>query len=387
MPEENSGSIFSRFKKKADAPAEAAKPAAPAQPPPPPPPASPAAQPPAAAQPPQAPPPPPAPVQRAPDAAAGAVREELAALRAEIEALKSRPPVELPPPPQEGEDFSFRLGRAEGLLAELGRQLAGVEAASRSGFERTVNKDEVKNLDIRLGDLAGLLEGLRRTFAREGELAARLERAETSVAELKTALAGEQARLKSGLDELAPKEEVDSLRVGVAAAAAAAGEIKQRFAQFAEEFAAVERRCHKAVGEVQGLAKAAEQDKGAEQFGEYLKETVARLNEKLAAAETAMHAGLTELSGRLKANEVLYKKMFTEAEERLRKSVEPQLKSIDGQLGWLRENLLRLSDDYATVTERKMKALEAKYSAFEVIARRMDAIDAVLKKSGRIGLP
>ncbi|MDA8132077.1 MAG: hypothetical protein M0011_11290 [Elusimicrobia bacterium] len=380
MTEENSGSIFSKVKNMASQP-EAGVPA-----PPPPPPAAQQA----------VPPPPPAAVQPAAapgrqppvaDPGIAAVRSELAALRGEVETLRNRPLPELPPPPREGEDFSFRLGRAEGMLGEVGRQLAAVEAASRARLEKTASKDELKNFDIRLGDLSGMLEGLKRTFAREGEMAARLELAESALTELRTALSGEQARLKSGLEEMAPKEDLDPLRVGVAGARAAAEEVRKSFAQFAEEFNAIEKQCHRAVGEVQGLAKAAEQDKGAEQFGEYLKEAVSRLNEKLAAAETVMHAGLTELSGRLKANEVLYKKMFTEAEERLRKSVEPQLKNMDGQLGWLRDNLLRLSDDYATVTERKIKALEAKYSAFEVIARRMDAIDAALKKSGRIGLP
>jgi len=79
--------------------------------------------------------------------------------------------------------------------------------------------------------------------------------------------------------------------------------------------------------------------------------------------------------------------MFSAAEERLAKGLEPRLKDMDGQLRWLRESVIRLSDDYAVVTERRMRALEAKYSAFETIARRMDAIDAALKKAGRIGLP
>lgn len=316
------------------------------------------------------------------------MRGELDSLRAEIEALKNRPVVELPPPPAEGEgDFSFRLGRAEGLLEEMRQTFSSLEEASRSRIEKAATRDELKNFDLRLSDLGMMMENLKRTFAREGEISARLDQAEASVTELKTAIEGQQAQIKSGMEALAPAEELDALRVGLSGAAAGVEDVKRRFAQFAAEFTAIEKQCHKALGEAQGLAKAAAQDQGTVQFDEYLKETVSRLNEKLAEAETAMHAGLTELSGRIKANEVLYKKMFTESEERLRKSVEPQIKSIEGQLGWLRENLLRLSDDYATVTERKIKALEAKYSAFEVIARRMDAIDAALKKSGRIGLP
>ena len=163
--------------------------------------------------------------------------------------------------------------------------------------------------------------------------------------------------------------------------------MKSRLSLYSEEFSGVERGCRKALGEMQGYVKSAEQKPMAEKFDEYLKESVARLSDRLAEAETAMHAGLAELSGRLTANEILYKKIFTEAEERLRKSVEPELKSVDGQLKWLRENMIRLSDDYTVVAERKMRALEGKYAAFEAIARRMDAIDAALKMGGKIGLP
>lgn len=387
MPEET-GPIFSKFKKKAAQVAGVTPPA----PPPPPPPAAQSAAP-VPPPPPQAaqavpPPPPPPPAAPVPDGRLAAMQEELAALRAEMEALKNRPQLELPPPPAEGEgDFSFRLGRAEGLIEELRHELAAADEASRARLEKAPTRDEVKNLDLRVSDIGGMLDSLKRTFAREGEISARLERTEASMAELRTVLEGQHAQLKAGLDSLAPAEDVDALRVGVAGAAASVEDIKRRFAQFAEEFSAIEKQCHKALGEAQGLAKAAAQDQGAAQFDEYLKEAVSRMNGKLAEVETAMHAGLTELSGRIKANEVLYRKMFAESEERLRRSVEPQMKNIEGQLNWLRDNLLRLSDDQAEVTERKIKALEAKYSAFEVIARRMDAIDAALKKSGRIGIP
>lgn len=305
------------------------------------------------------------------------------------EAPPPPPPSRFPPPPlppMANADLLRRLERAESVIEGLRRQAAAAEEEGRERAAKAASKDEVKNIDLRMSDLAAAYDGLGRAFAREGELAARLELAEGALAEFKTQLPGQQLQLKTKLDVLAPKEEVDALRVNVSGAAAALDEMKRRFTQYAEEFSGVERECRKALGEMQGYVKSAEQKPLAEKFDEYLKESVARLSDKLAEVETAMHAGLAEMSGKLLAGEVLYKKIFTEAEERLRKSVEPELKSMDGQLKWLRENMIRLSDDYTVVAERKMRALEGKYSAFEAIARRMDAIDAALKMGGKIGL-
>ncbi|MDP2864693.1 MAG: hypothetical protein Q8O90_00430 [Elusimicrobiota bacterium] len=284
-------------------------------------------------------------------------------------------------------DLLRRLERAESVIEDLRRQAAAAEEEGRERAAKAASKDEVKNIDLRMSDLAAAYDGLGRAFAREGELAARLELAEGALAEFETQLPGQQAQLKTKLDVLAPKEEVDALRVSVSGAASALDGMKKRFTQYAEEFSGVERECRKALGEMQGYVKSAQEKPLTEKFDEYLKESVARLSDKLAEVETAMHSGLAEMSGKLLAGEVLYKKIFTEAEERLRKSVEPELKSMDGQLKRLRENMIRLSDDYTVVAERKMRALEGKYSAFEAIARRMDAIDAALKMGGKIGLP
>lgn len=300
------------------------------------------------------------------------------------------PPARFPPPPlppMANADLLRRLERAETVIEDLRRRAAAAEEEGGARAARAASKDEVKNIELRVSDLASAHDGLGRAFAREAELAARLERAEGALAEFRTLLPGQQAQLKTRLDALAPRDEVDALRVNVSGAVSALDEMRKRFAQFAEEFSGVERECRKALGEMRGCVKSAQEKPLAEKFDEYLKESVARVSDKLAEVETAMHAGLAELSGRLTAGEILYKKIFTEAEERLRKSVEPELKSIDGQLKWLRENMIRLSDDYTVVAERKMRALEGKYSAFEAIARRMDAIDAALKMGGKIGLP
>lgn len=305
------------------------------------------------------------------------------------EAPPPPPPGRLPPPPlppMANVDLLRRLERAESVIEDLRRQAAAAEEEAKERAAKAASKDELKNIDLRMSDLAAAYDGLGRAFAREAELAARLELAEGALAEFKTQLPGQQLQLKTKLDVLAPKEEVDALRVNVSGAAAALEGLKQRFAQYAEEFSGVERECRKALGEMQGYVKSAQEKPLTEKFDDYLKESVARLSDKLAEVETAMHAGLAELSGKLLAGEVLYKKIFTEAEERLRKGVEPELKSMDGQLKWLRENMIRLSDDYTVVAERKMRALEGKYSAFEAIARRMDAIDASLKMGGKIGL-
>ena len=381
--QENSGSIFSKYKKDAEpaprpAPGGAQKAAF--NPPPPVP---------AGVNPPPPLPvyPPPPPLASPSEGRVAALEASVKALQAQLEILENKP-AELPPPPEMGvEEPGARLVRAEAVMAELRFRIEAVEDAAAGRAAKAASKDEIKNIELRISDLAASFDGLKRTFAREGELAARLERAESSLTEFATAQQGREAQLRQNLAELAPREELDTLRVNVSASAAALDDMKKRFAQYAAEFSGVEHECRKALGEVRGYVKSAEQKPLEAKFDEYLKESVAKLSVKLAELETTMHAGMAEVAGRLTAGEILYKKVFTEAEERLRKSVEPELKSVDGQLKWLRENLIRLSDDYTVVAERKMRALEGKYSAFEAISRRMDAIDAALKKGGRIGLP
>lgn len=320
-------------------------------------------------------------------------------LKAEIAALKSPAPgpAVIPPLPQFREppplpaappaELLLRLERAENVIEQMRREAAADAENVQMRVANAATRDEVKNIGLRISDLTASFDGLTRTFAREGELAARLERTEGALAEIKTLLPGQQAQLKKNVEEFVPREEMDAMRANVLGAQASVEEIKRAFARYSEEFSGVERECRKTLGEAKGYAKSAEQNPLAAQFDEYLKESVSRLGMKLAEVETSLHAGLADLSGRLMASEVLYKKIFTEAEERLKKGLEPQLNNMEGQLKWLRENLIRLSDDYTVVAERKMRALEGKYSAFEAIARRMDAIDAALKMGGRVGLP
>ncbi len=288
------------------------------------------------------------------------------------------PPPPLPPPPAADAALRGRLERVEAQLEELRGCLHSAAVSPGDGL---------RDVAQRLSGLEALVDGLKRTFASEGELAARLAQAEGALASLRTAFEGQNRRTGLELDARAGRDAVDGMRVDLTVALSSIDEMKLSLAQSTDELSALGSECRRALGEAKGMLKAAEQNRGAALFDEHLREVVARLGARLSETETEMHAGFAELSGRLKANEVLYKKMFSDAEERLAKSVEPQLKGIEGQLRWLRENLIRLSDDYAVVTERKIRALEAKYSAFEAISRRMDAIDAALKKSGRLGLP
>lgn len=336
-----------------------------------------------------APPPPPPPPLPAQDQRVPALAAEVATLRKELAELRARPPSpDLPPPPPgTGEEFAFRLGRLERVVEEVRSGAAARDGAVELWLSKSVSREDFKDLSLQVSDLAYILDTLKSSFSREKELDARLLAAENSVKEMKTSVNGARAERKLEMGTMAHKDELDALNVRVSSSQASLDDVKLSLSQYAGELTAVERECGRMLGEAQGMLKAAAQDSGPRQFDEHLREVVSRLNAKLAEVETAMHAGLTELSGRLNAGEVLYRKIFADAEERLAKSIEPKLGNIEGQLRWLRENLLRLSDDYAVVTERKVRALEAKYSAFEAISRRMDAIDAALKKGGRLGLP
>lgn len=400
MAEESDGSIFSKLKKDAPPAPEAARPAAAA-------PSSAAAS----AVPAPLTPPPLPPVS---DSRLAGLEASIRALRSELDALKNKPavqpPAALPPvaenrladleagmrklhtglealtnrpaPPTKGMDeLVARLTRAESIVLDLRCQLAEGEEAVNSRVAQTASKDEMKMLDLRLADLGAAFSGLKRTFAGEAELAARLELTERSLAELNALRPGQQAQLKASLDSLVSREEVDALRVNITSALGSLEEMKRGLLLYSEDFSGVERECRKALGEMRGYMKSAAQKPLEARFDEYLKEVVAGLSGKLAEVETAMHAGLAELSGRLTTGEVLYKKMFTEAEACLRESIEPELKSVDSQLKDLRGNLNRLSDDYAVMAERKLRALEFKYSAFEAMSRRMDDIEALLRKA------
>ncbi|MBU2574142.1 MAG: hypothetical protein KKH28_08720 [Elusimicrobia bacterium] len=274
-----------------------------------------------------------------------------------------------------------RLERAESVIEELRGELAAAEDRAGTRAGAAASKDELKNLDLRMTDLSSAFGGLKRTLASEEELAASLaERSESSLTELKTAFYTQQSQVKKSLEALTPRRDIEALRVSVSGALFEFEELKRQAAEYSEEFSRIEHECRKALGEMQGYARSAKEQPLTGRFDEHLKNSVSRLNAKLAEVETSMHAALAELSGRLNADRVLYAKIFTEAEDRIKKSVEPEMQAEKGQLKWLHDNVIWLMDEYKVVTERKIRALEGKCSVFEAISRRMDAISEELEK-------
>lgn len=312
-------------------------------------------------------------------------------------AQSGKPPA---PPPDWAEALRFRLDRAEALITELQNKAPeaaplppaapatpAVQAAPAPPPPPpapAMPAPPAQPADTgRISELAASLESLKRAIAHEEALAARVGAAEAALAELKASLTGQRARLETELGSAAHKDTVDALRVGQAAALSSLEEMKADFKRYSGELEALRSECRKALGEAQGLAKVAARNQASVQMDEFLRDSVGRLGDKMAELETAMHAGLSELAARFNANEVLYNKMFSTAEERFRKDIGPQLKDLEERLRWLRDNVLKLSDDYTVVAERRMRALEAKYSAFEAIARRMNDIDAALKEAAK----
>ena len=110
----------------------------------------------------------------------------------------------------------------------------------------------------------------------------------------------------------------------------------------------------------------------AEGLSEYLRDLVAQLNTKLVEAVNTMHLSLSDMSARLTGSEAIHKKMFSDAEDRVKKSLGGEMAAMDAQLKKLREEVSWLSDEYKILMTGKISALEEKYSAaFEAIARRM----------------
>lgn len=182
-------------------------------------------------------------------------------------------------------------------------------------------------LDDLKRELAAASEGVSRAVEAEAGLAVRMERAENLIAELKVLVSSQQAQLN----------------------------------------------------------KYAEQKVVSDGLSEYLRDLVARMNARVTEAENTMHVSLSDLSARLTGNEAVYGRMFSDAESRLKKTVGGEITALDAQTKRLRESVVWLADEYKIVMERKIRALEGRYSAFEAIARRMDTIDAALKKGGKIG--
>jgi hypothetical protein len=313
------------------------------------------------------------------DARVPSLEAALRDLRSDFDAYRARP---LPPapPPKADSELVCRLERAESVLAGLRAELATVVNREEARAGAAATKGEVKNLDLRMTDLNAAFDGLKRSLSGEGEMAARLLLTESELAEVKTAFAAHRYSVRRSLEALVPKEEIEALRVGLAAALDGLADVKRSEAQYAGEFAEIESECRKALGEMQGYVEASKEKSPAARFDEHLKNSLGKMNGKLAEVETALHAGLTKLSSRLNGDRVLYDKMFAEAEERVRAGLAPELKAAEGETKWLRENVIWLMDEYKVVMERKIRALEGKYSAFEAISKRMDTISEVLQK-------
>ncbi len=235
---------------------------------------------------------------------------------------------------------------------ENSRRIAELEAA-------------VKALRAEVAVLRGVQAGPGR------EMTARLERSENMVAELRREVAAQSEGCKASLEGVAAWEEIKKKEL--------------HLSDYLGRFSAIENECRKSLGEMQGFAKNIGEKLISERFDEYLRESVARLSGKLADVETAMYAGLGDVSSRLMVNEVLYKKMFTDAEERLKKSIEPELRVLGSQMKTVGEKVAWLSDEYEMVTRLKVRALEGKYSAFEAISKRMDIISDSLGRAGKPG--
>ncbi len=389
-----------------------------------------------------APSPAPAPAQAKPesDARVAGLEASVKALRAEINALKQAASRPLPPAPAKTTDaVEPRLERLEKAVTELGfagqqaRQKLNIEGgvsnkeleivnagvvniltlfevmkrgisqytAEFSGIERECRKSlgemqgYVKDLDQKLG--AGKSdEYLKESLARMNDKLAGVEKAmHAGLSDLSSRLvageglygklfAGAEDRLKK---ELEPDIQAVNGRLNDLSAKMTLftdeGVVMDRkmrgLSQYAAEFSDIERECRKSLGEIQGYVKNIDQKLVAERFDEYLKDSVSRLNGKLAGVEKAMHAGLSDLSSRLMTSEVLYGKIFSDAEDKLRKGLEPDMQEVNGRLKDLRAKVTWLTDEYSIVMERKMRVLEAKYSAFDVISARMDTINEVLK--------
>ncbi|MFA7008862.1 MAG: hypothetical protein WC204_08375 [Elusimicrobiales bacterium] len=260
---------------------------------------------------------------------------------------------------------------------------------------RPGNDPRVAGLEVSVKALQAEIAALKQAAARpqppaqvkkpdEG-LTQRLARLEKSVSELSAQAARRPAAPKPGGEVLVSKEELELAQAGLSGVLAVFESMKRGIAQYTEEFAGIERECRKSLGEMRGYAKDVGAKLVGERFDDYLKDSVTRMNAKLAEVEKAMHAGLSDLSGRLMADEVLYRKIFVEAEEKLRKGLEPDAQAVEGRLKFLTSKVTWLMDEYSIVMERKMRALEAKYSAFDVLSARMDAINESLQYEKETG--
>ncbi|MEI7482079.1 MAG: hypothetical protein WCK75_06995 [Elusimicrobiota bacterium] len=287
----------------------------------------------------------------------------------------------LPTPGSGSHDLTERLERAESVIAGLRKDLAAQREVTAAYLEQSASKSALKTADLKISDLMSAVESVKRSIVSEGAMALRLERSESAVAELKMLVRAQQAQFERSVAGMAHKEALDAVKLGLSEALTAFEGMKKNISEYSGEFFRIESECHKSLGEMQGHARNIEQKFAGEGFDEYLKESVSRLSAKLSEVEKGMHAAIADMSGRLTTSEVLSKKILMEAEDRVKKGVEPEMKALEGETKWLRDNVVWLMDEYRIVMERKIRALEGKYSAFEAISKRMDTISETLDKN------
>jgi hypothetical protein len=206
------------------------------------------------------------------------------------------------------------------------------------------------------------------------ELLSRLERQEAGIADIKAGLESCQTLAKR-LETYISRNDLESVKFSVSETLAEFETIQRKLSGYTEEFSGIEQECRRSVGEMRGYVKNVSQKLVADRFDEYLKESVSRLSPRLAELEKTMHAGLADLSSRLMSDEVLYGKILAEAEGNLRKGLEPDMTAFRGQLKGLGEKIAWLVDEQNIVTERRVRALEARSSAFNAISARMDTLE------------
>jgi hypothetical protein len=276
-----------------------------------------------------------------------------------------------PPPAQFRAPEQERVPRVQ-ASPESEAKIAGLEAA-------------VKTLKAEIAALNAAVTRPAPPVKPDKELLARLDRSEAGLLQLKTIVSECQFKVEECLEKAVSKDDIAAVNFSVSDVVSSFEAMKRRLSDYAAEFSGVEHECRKYIGELRGYVKNIDQKLVAERFDEYLKNSVSRQSAKLAEVETAMHTGLADLSSRLMSDEVLYGKIFAESEERIKKGMEPDMQEVSGQVKNLREKVTWLMDEYNIVMERKMRALEAKYSAFDALAVRMDTITEAILPDGNAG--
>ena len=229
-------------------------------------------------------------------------------------------PVVPPAPAAPAHAGDGKIAALEAAVSELKEELAALKGAARQAVvvppSAAAQRPEpaIAPLDDLKREMSAAAEGVKRAAETEAGLAVRMERSENLIAELKVLVSSQQAQLN----------------------------------------------------------KYAEAKLVADGLGEYLRDLVAQLNTKLVEEVNTMHLSLSDMSARLTGSEAIHKKIFSDAEVRLRKSLGGEMAAMDAQLKKLREDVSWLSNEYKIIMTGKINALDVKYSSFlEAIAKRI----------------